>query len=264
MSVIWNLWHGCLKVSAGCANCYMYCSDAKFGRDSRKVYKTKDFNLPLKKTRGGGDKLPSGTLVYTCFTSDFFIQEADLWRDEAWAMMRYRQDLHFFLTTKRVERIAQCLPKDWNEGYENVTICCTVENQKEAERRLPTYLSLPLKHKTLICEPLLTEIDLAPYLTGDIEQVIVGGESGENARPCHYDWVLAIREACITHNVAFSFKQTGANFIKDGKHYRIPRKIQQSQAKKAGIDVESQVSKNTTKNDRTLYAEPLSVTLPLF
>lgn len=122
--------------------------------------------------RGGGDKIPSGTLVYTCFTSDFFIQEADDWRDEAWAMMRYRQDLTFFLTTKRVERIADCLPKDWGNGYENVTICCTVESQKEAERRLPNYLRLPLKHKTLICEPLLTVIDLASYLTDKIERLL--------------------------------------------------------------------------------------------
>lgn len=238
MSVIWNLWHGCLKVSEGCANCYMYRMDKKFGRDSRNIYKTQDFNLPVRKIRGGGDKIPSGSLVYTCFTSDFFIQEADLWREEAWGMMRYRQDLHFFLTTKRVERITDCLPEDWENGYENVTICCTVENQKEAERRLPIYLSLPLKHKTLICEPLLSPLDLSSYLTGEIEKVIVGGESGENARLCDYDWVLAIRESCVAHNVSFTFKQTGANFIKDGKHYRITRKLQQSQAKKAGIDVQ--------------------------
>ncbi|WP_032093164.1 DUF5131 family protein [Necropsobacter rosorum] len=240
MSVIWNLWHGCLKVSAGCANCYMYRTDEKFGRDSRKIYKTQDFNLPMRKIRGGNDKIPAGSLVYTCFTSDFFIQEADLWREDAWGMMRYRQDLHFFLTTKRVERINECLPDDWGNGYENVTICCTVENQKEADRRLPIYLLLPLKHKTLICEPLLTPLDLSSYLTGEIEKVIVGGESGDNARPCRYDWVLAIRETCLAKNVAFTFKQTGANFIKDGKHYRIPRKIQQSQAKKAGIDVKSE------------------------
>ncbi|WP_218668640.1 DUF5131 family protein [Rodentibacter genomosp. 2] len=183
MSVIWNLWHGCLKVSEGCANCYVYRSDEKFGRDSRQVYKTKDFNLPVRKMRGGGNKIPSGTLVYTCFTSDFFVQEADPWREAAWAMIRYRKDLTFFLTTKRVERIAENLPEDWGNGYENVTICCMVESQKEAERRLPTYICLPLKHKTLICEPLLTPIDLSPYLTGEIEHIIVGGESGGKCPP---------------------------------------------------------------------------------
>lgn len=151
-------------------------------------------------------------------------------------MMATRQDLTFFLTTKRVERIAQCLPEDWGDGYENVIICCTVESQKQADRRLPTYLALPLKHKTLICEPLLSPLDLRPYLQG-IEKVIVGGESGEQARTCNYVWVLAIRKQCIQANVSFLFKQTGANFVKGGKRYNVPRKIQQSQAKKANIDV---------------------------
>ncbi|MBR6708185.1 MAG: DUF5131 family protein, partial [Clostridia bacterium] len=75
-----------------------------------------------------------------------------------------------------------------------------------------------------------------PYLDARIDEVSVGGESGEGARVCDYDWIQAIRSACIKQNVAFSFHQTGANFRRDGRYYRIPRKLQHSQAKRAGID----------------------------
>lgn len=69
-----------------------------------------------------------------------------------------------------------------------------------------------------------------------MQGVTVGGESGENARTCEYAWVLGIREQCVRAGVPFHFKQTGANFVKDGKRYAIPRKLQHAQAKKANID----------------------------
>ncbi len=85
---------------------------------------------------------------------------------------------------------------------------------------------------------MLEAIDINKYLeSGQIENVICGGESGENARLCNYDWVLNTREQCKKWEVPFYFKQTGANFIKDGKRYRIPRAIQMSQARKANIDL---------------------------
>ena len=68
------------------------------------------------------------------------------------------------------------------------------------------------------------------------EQVIVGGESGRDAHVCDYEWVLNIREQCMTANVPFHFKQTGAHFRKDGLIYNIPRNQQMAQAHKAAID----------------------------
>ena len=130
MAILWNLWHGCFKISEGCANCYMYRADERYGRDSKNVHKTQSFTLPTQKNRKGDYKVPANTLVWTCFTSDFFIKEADEWREEAWKMIKIRNDLHFYMVTKRVERIVECLPPDWGEGYENVTIACTIENQK--------------------------------------------------------------------------------------------------------------------------------------
>jgi len=236
-SKMWNLWHGCRKLSEGCRYCYVYRRDAKHDIDSTLVRKTKNFDLPIQRKRNGEYKIPAGTTVYTCFTSDFFVEDADEWRSEAWDMIRERSDLHFLMITKRIDRLARCVPDDWGAGYEHVTICCTVENQDRAEYRLPIYKSASIKHKTIICEPLLSRIDLRSYDIGTwVEQVVVSGESGYEARPCHYDWVLDIREVCVENDVSFWFKQTGAKFVKDGRLYHIRRHLQHSQARKAGID----------------------------
>jgi protein gp37 len=232
----WNLWHGCHKISAGCKNCYVYRFDAAFNRDASSVSKTADYNLPLKKKRNGAYKLPAGETVYTCFTSDFFLEEADEWRIDAWQMIRLRTDLLFYIITKRITRFRVNLPQDWGDGYNHVTICSTCETQDMADYRLPILLSLPIKHKAIICEPLLERINLSRWLTPSIEEVIVGGESGNNARICDYDWVLDIRTQCIEKKVPFHFKQTGARFVKDGRLYHIKRQDQHTQAAKAGID----------------------------
>ena len=237
---MWNLWHGCHKYSDGCRYCYVYRGDAKREIDSSIVTKTKSFDLPMQKKRNGEYKIPAGTLVYTCFTSDFFVVDADSWRAEAWDMIRLRNDLHFLMITKRIDRITDLLPDDWGDGYEHVTICCTIENQNCADDRLPIYKAAPIKHKILICEPLLERIDLRPYGIGSwVEEVVVGGESGYAARPCHFEWVMEIREVCVENNVSFWFKQTGAKFVKDGKLYTIGRRFQHNQARKADLNFQS-------------------------
>lgn len=244
MSVIWNLWHGCIKISEGCKNCYVFRRDALYDIDSKNVYKTRNFDLPLKRKRDKSYKIDPGEHVWTCFTSDFFLEEADAWREEAWKMIHLRNDLTFSIATKRIDRMQQCLPDDWGLGYDNVRILCTVENQKQAELRLPIFKQIPVKQKSIICEPLLGAVNLTNLLKGDwIEQVIVGGESGENARVCNYDWVLEIRNACIENDVSFFFKQTGALFVKDGKSHKIERRLQSGQARKAGINFDSKTKK---------------------
>lgn len=238
MNDTWNPWHGCKKFSAGCLNCYVYRRDAQFDKDSSRVVKNKTFYLPAERYKYGTYKMsPESGVIYTCFTSDFFIEDADEWRGECWQMIKQRPDMTFFIITKRIYRFERCIPPDWGSGYTNVHICCTCENQQEADRRLPIFISAPIKKKSIICEPLLEHIELSKYLTTEISEVVVGGESGENARPCHYDWVLSLREQCRAAGTHFSFKQTGAVFIKDGRKYIIPRKMQHAQAKKANIDL---------------------------
>lgn len=235
----WNPWHGCVKVSPGCAHCYVYRQDAAFEKDSSVAVKNSTFRLPLVKTRTGVYKIPSGATLYTCFSSDFFLDQADIWRAEAWSMIDFRRDVHFYIITKRIERFFVSLPANWGSGYENVTLCATCENQDRADFRLPLLLDAPLAHREIICEPLLERIDLSATLaSGKIERVTVGGESGPQARVCDYRWVLDLREQCLSHHVPFRFKQTGANFYKDGKYYHVPRPLQLAQAEKAGISTD--------------------------
>lgn len=232
---IWDPWRGCHKHSEGCKYCYIHKGDFKRNIDTNKVVKTDKFYAPIAKNKSGEYKIKSGQTVYLCFSSDFLIEDADEWRSECWKMMRERADLNFLFLTKRIERFTDCIPEDWNDGYDNVTVGCTVENQDRADYRLSVFKGLPIKHKNIICQPLLEEVYLADYLD-NIESVVVGGESDINARPFDFAWVLAIREQCISHNVRFEFRQCGTHFIKDGKQYTLATRELCSQARKANID----------------------------
>lgn len=244
--MMWNPWHGCTKISTGCQNCYMFRRDSKYGIDSTIVRKTKDFNLPVRRNRRGEYKLqPDGGIVWTCFTSDFFHPDADEWRKEAWSMMKARPDLHFYFITKRPDRFFEGLPSDWGDGYDNVTICCTCENQLWADKRLPVFLGLPIRHKEIIHEPMVEAINISPYLekySSQIECVSVGGESGDGPgiRPLNYGWVIETEMQCHVYKVPFRFHQTGSVLIRGEKTYHIPRAEQERQARKAGINYDPQ------------------------
>ena len=236
-SDIWNPWHGCVKYSEGCAHCYVYRRDASIGKDASMVAKTKSFDLPLQKRKNGEYKILPGSTIFACMTSDFFLDKADAWRPEAWDMMRQRRDVKFFIITKRILRFYDCIPSDWGQGYSNVFLVCTMENQRQCDLRFPFFKAVPAAKKFVACEPLLTDIDMSRYLDRSISQVIVGGESGSGARLCDYAWILHIRQQCEQKGVAFHFKQTGARFKKGNRVYQIARKYQHQQAKKANIDL---------------------------
>lgn len=232
---MWNPWRGCKKCSDGCKFCYIHKGDFKRNIDTNEIIKTKDFEKPILKLKNGNYKMKPG-LVYLCFSTDFLIEEADSWRDECWEMIRERSDCHFLFLTKRIDRFMDCVPGDWGDGYDNVTVCCTVENQKNADYRLSIFRNLKIRHKCITAQPLLERIDMEKYLD-DIELVVAGGESDYNARPLNYDWVLDIREQCIRKNTAFEFRQCGTHFIKDGRQYTLQTKDLCKQAKLAGINI---------------------------
>ena len=110
------------------------------------------------------NKVKSGEMIRVCMSSDFFLEEANAWREEAWDIMRERKDVVFFLLTKRAERILECLPKDWGDGWENIFLNVTCENQKRADERIPVLLSIPAKHKGIMCAPFIGSISIEPYL----------------------------------------------------------------------------------------------------
>lgn len=239
MHDIWNPWHGCVKCSEGCQNCYMFFLDRMRDKNGADIYRTKaGFNYPIQMLRDGSYKVKSGEMIRVCMTSDFFLEEADEWRDEAWELMRQRPDVKFFLLTKRPQRVADCLPKDWGDGWENILFNVTCENQRRADERIPILQALPFKHKGIMCAPFIGEISIEKYLCdGGIEQVICGGENYDGARPCSFDWVKKLRAECIAHDVTFCFIETGTVFIKDGKRYSLPNKqLQSEMAYKSGMN----------------------------
>ena len=245
----WNPWHGCHKCSEGCQNCYAYFLDKRYGRDTNEVVKNKsNVNFPVKKDRAGQYKLESGSFVRVCMTSDFFLEEADEWRKEAWDFIRQRSDVTFSLLTKRAQRIRECLPGNWEDGWDHVTFSVSCENQKRLEERMPYLLELPSKHKWVSLKPFIGEIDIEEYLaTGQIETVLAGGENYLGSRPLHYEWVKKVHDACAKYNVQLIFGQTGNIFIKDGKECKIHNRTDQMiQALRSGLhyppkDIEAEI-----------------------
>ena len=214
-AIPWNPWHGCKKVSPGCKNCFVYKMDKRYGRDTtiitkgKTTYELKDKNCP------------PNSLVKLCFSSDFFIEEADEWREGCWDFIRRRKDCIFVTTTKRPERIATCVPSDWGEGWEHVHISVSIENQEMADIRLKHFLEAPVKHREVFCSPLIGPISLGKYLdTGLIKCVNVGGEMApkNEVRPIEYDWVKNLFLEAKERNIEFYFHQCGSMFLRNGKN----------------------------------------------
>jgi len=202
----WNPWHGCRKVSAGCKYCYMYRDKERYGQDPTTVLRSKTtFSDPLKWS--------DPAKVFTCSWSDFFIEEADDWRDEAWDIIRETPHLTYQILTKRPERIWEHLPNDWGEGWINVWLGVSVENQSVAKRRLDSLFAVPASTMFLSIEPLLGPLDLRYWLhdgaTRLIDWVIVGGESGPQARPMKIAWARFVIQQCENRNVPVFLKQLG-------------------------------------------------------
>lgn len=243
MHDIWNPWHGCTKISEGCSNCYMFSADKARGLDGSVIRRNKTaFDYPLQRTRAGSFKVRSGELIRVCMNSDFFIEEADPWREEVWSIIHARPDVKFFILTKRPERMAKCLPADWGEGWENVMLNVSCENQRRADERIPILLATPAAHRGIMCAPLIGPVSVRRYLKGSgeahgatLEQVICGGENYDNPRLCDFSWVQSLAGECREHNVTFSFIETGSVFAVEGRTYRIPRKLQAEQAFKSGV-----------------------------
>lgn len=238
MHDIWNPWHGCTKKSEGCANCYMYFLDRMRNIDSARVFRVKNnFDYPLQRNANGEYKIKSGETIRVCMTSDFFVEEADAWRAEAWEIIRRRPDVIFYLLTKRPERVAACLPANWGDGWENVFFNVTAENQTRADERLPILLSLPFKHKGVMVAPFVGRVSLAKYLeSGAIERVVAGGENYDGSRVLKCEWVESLYRECVAADTTFCLIETGSRFERNGKIYNLPdKKLQSKMAFKSGF-----------------------------
>ncbi len=211
----WNPWQGCIKVSPGCKNCYMYRDKKRYGQDARVVIRSKSptFNAPLKRYKG--------PLVFTCSWSDFFIPEADEWRDEAWDIIRETSHLTYQILTKRPENIKDRLPEDWGNGWSNVWLGVSIEIS-DYLWRLDELKSIQSFIKFVSYEPALEYINFKPY-AGTIDWLISGGESGSGARSADLDWFRQVRDDCQSAGIAYFHKQHGGtkkmDSALDGKYY---------------------------------------------
>ena len=100
-------------------------------------------------------------------------------------MIRKRSDCHFLFLTKRINRFEMCKPSDWGDGYDNVTVGVSCENQQMVDERLSILSTQAIKHRNFVLQPLIEEVNIEPYLS-KTELVIVGGEYGVNSRPLRY------------------------------------------------------------------------------
>ena len=250
-----NPWVGCTKVSAACDHCYAEGWAKRTGapqlwqgqrRRTSEANWQKPLSWNLKAERAG-----TRARVFCASLADVFDNQVPTrWRDGLWWLIEQTPNLDWLLLTKRPQNIAKMLPdprtgvREWGDGWPNVWLGTTAENQEEADRRIPVLLETPAAVRFLSAEPLLGPVDLTRLTApgsadparrftrwdalrgtstiehpvfggggaapGNLDLVIVGGESGPGARPMHPDWARALRDSCRAAGVAFFFKQWGA------------------------------------------------------
>jgi protein gp37 len=183
--------------------------------------------------------------VFCASLADVFDNAVDpAWREDLFKLIRSTPNLDWLLLTKRIGNVADMLPVDWADEPEghwpNVWIGATIVDQKEANRDIPKLLAVPAAKRFLSMEPLLGPVDLTSISTfayrkaellnaltgvprgmfGDycairvppLDWIIVGGESGPEARPTNPAWIKSLRDQCERFKTPFLFKQWGEWF----------------------------------------------------
>ena len=198
----WNPWRGCAKISQGCKNCYMFpVMTDRLREDPTLVRRAADstFRQPYS--------LP-GPFIFTCSLGDFFIEQADPWRDEAWDIIKWTPHLTYQILTKRPENIRDRLPADWGDGYPNVWLGVSVE-QTTYKHRIIELSSNPAVIRFVSYEPALEYVDFKPH-AGVIDWLISGGESPQpDYRPADPEWFRRVRDDCLSSDIIYFHKQNG-------------------------------------------------------
>ncbi|KAB6714291.1 phage Gp37/Gp68 family protein [Roseobacter sp. TSBP12] len=245
----WNVINGCTLVDDGCKNCYaatlagtrLKNHPSREGLTKRNAAGGYQFNGQVRFIESELTKPLSWRkprMVFVCAHGDLFHEDVpDEWIDRVFAVMALCPQHTFQMLTKRPERareymdgfadwvrveklLTETAPSNlWNGNvYQakrylecahplpNVWLGTSVSDQPSADKRIPDLLATPAAVRFVSAEPLLGPVDLTRWL---IDWVIVGGESGRNARPMHPDWARSLRDQCEAAGVAFFFKQWG-------------------------------------------------------
>lgn len=226
-----NPWIGCQKVSPACDHCYAETlATSRLGVEWGP-------GAPRRRTAPGNwakpprwDRYAAGAgvqlRVFCASLADVFDNAVDdQWRQDLAALIIQTPSLLWMLLTKRIGNARRFLESMFPDGVPpNVALGVTIANQEEADRDLPRALALKqglgIRRLFLSMEPLLGAADISRYLLG-VDLVIVGGESGRNARIMDVDWVRSLRDQCAEAGVPFHFKQWG-EWIDDGQVRFLP------------------------------------------
>jgi protein gp37 len=215
-----NPWWGCIKVSPGCEHCYAETLAHRYKFNvwgpakttARRMMSENYWKQPIK-WNAAAQSAGTRARVFCASMADVYedhpqVRDA---RADLFNLIAKTPHLDWLLLTKRPENIERMGPMAWRlVPPENVWFGTSVENQEQADKRIPELLKVPARVRFLSCEPLLGAVNIwRDLLQGGIHWVIAGGESGHSARPMHPDWARTLRDECDASGVAFHFKQWG-------------------------------------------------------
>ena len=221
----WNPVDGCSIISAGCTNCYAMqmakrlqaMKVAKYQGLTRRSGKRTIWNGVVREDRAALDiplRWRKPKKIFVNSMSDLFHERvSDTFILEVWKVMRATPHHHYQILTKRPERMGQLVRHKIADVMPNVWLGTSIENA-EVAGRANALRNIPAAIRFISFEPLIGSVG-AIDLRG-IHWAIVGGESGNAARPIREEWIDEIYDQCSSYDTAFFFKQWGT-WGKDNK-----------------------------------------------
>lgn len=205
----WNPMHGCTKYSAGCVHCYAEVMAHRLQGMGQARY-ANGFEVTLHPDALDEPKrIKKPSMFFVCSMGDLFHDDVPFeFIDKVMQTIKETPQHTYQILTKRDSRMFYYFVLEQRPIPQNVWIGVTVENSIYGTiKRIETLKMLSASVKFLSCEPLLS--DLGELDLKGIDWVIVGGESGNQARPMKKEWVLNIQRQCKEQDVPFFFKQWG-------------------------------------------------------
>lgn len=201
----WNPVTGCTRVSAGCVHCYAETMANRL--KAMGVPKYANGFMPTTHENALDEPLKwiHPHTIFVCSMADLFHESVSFdFIDKVMNTIQQTKYHRYQILTKRASRMAEYFSQA--PIPENVWLGVTVESV-EAKPRIDILRTLSAPIRFLSCEPLVE--DLGEMNLSGIDWVIVGGESGVQARPMKPEWVRSIMNQTDANNTAFFFKQWG-------------------------------------------------------
>ena len=202
----WNPSAGCTKISSGCQNCYAETMAIRLQAMGVEGYEN-GFKFNIVPSRLNDPyKRKKPTVFFVNSMSDIFHKDMPKdYLNKIFDVIENTPHHTYQVLTKRADRMQEYFSK--RAVPKNIWLGVTVDNKKEGLPRIDYLRNVDATVLFLSVEPLLE--DLGEMNLSNIDWVIVGGESGNKARPMDKEWVLSIEHQCEDKDVAFFFKQWG-------------------------------------------------------